>query len=198
MVLSVAFSACNSENYSAISENHELDSIAALYHSGNLDSCIMLALAFKEKNCENDKVLHLLSSAYLKMKNDSLAELFARKALEINEENHIALLNLGILLDKKGQSEAAVVYYEKSILADSTFVQTFSNFAGNRLLAGDFESAVTYGEKAVKLGGKIEDEGILCVSYHKNKDYFKRDSLYNLLESRGYKQLTAVNELIYR
>lgn len=188
---------CNSNYKSKHTDKYTLDSIAVLYHLGKLDSCIILAKDFNEKNPKSDKVLHLLSSAYLKRNEDSLAELYAMKALELNSRNHIALLNLGIICDKKKQNERAARYYEKSIFADSSFAQAFSNFAGNRLLVGDYVSAINYGEKAVKLGCRIEDEAILCVSYHKNNNFHKRDSIYRLLVIQEYKHLTSIESLIF-
>ena len=166
-----------------------LDSIAQLYHKGNVKSCFIEGLIFAEDFPENDKGWHILSSAALKLKKDSLAEIFANNAIILNPKNHIALLNLGILLDKKDNYEEAQEFYEKSLEISPSFLQTYSNYAGNRLLAGDYDVAVKLGKKAVLLGNNIEDKAILCMTYHEMNNFNERDSLLNELRMLDYKNL---------
>ena len=174
-----------------------LDSIAHLYHKGEINPCIKLGESFVTDYPNNDKGWHLLSSAFLAKGNDSIAKVCARNAIKINPNNHIALSNYGILLDKKGKYEEASVFYEKSLSSNNQLAQTYSNYALNRLRADDFANAIVFGEIAVKLAGNIKDKGILCLSYHKSGYFVKRDSLFNELKNLNYENLSSLEELIY-
>ncbi|MDG1849275.1 MAG: tetratricopeptide repeat protein [Flavobacteriales bacterium] len=117
------------------------------------------------------------------------------KALFLNLNNNVALATKGILLDKQKKYEEAKKYYLKSIESDPNVAQTYSNYASNRLQVGDYNGAVQYGEKAVKLANNIKDKGVLCLSYHKIGMIKKRDSLYTELEKLRYRNLDDLKEI---
>lgn len=193
----VGFWSCDElGSHSDSQEIARLDSIAELYHKGKIEACLEAGMTFIGTYPKNDKAWHLLSSAALKLGHDSLSETFANNAIRINSRNHIALLNIGILLDKKGNYEEAGKYYEQSLDSDSSFLQTYSNYAGNRLMVNDFSSAVQLGEKAVLLGDKIEDKAILCISYHRAQSFKNRDALFQELTKLNYKNIADLEELM--
>lgn len=199
LLLSLSFwiliAGCDDTKQGSNTQAKQLDNIARLYHSGKIDACLEEAELFVSSYPNNDAGWHLLSSAYLSKGKDSLVEVCARKALSLNPKNHIALLNVGILLDKQKKYEEAKIYYLKSIGSNPNLPQTYSNYVGNRLIVGDYQVAVIYGEKVVKMVNNIKDKGILCLSYHKAGMLAKRDSLYTELEKLGYQNVDDLKEI---
>jgi tetratricopeptide (TPR) repeat protein len=186
-------------NYETTKEDKEmllLDSIATLYHSGDFEKSIELGKRFTSEYPSNDKGFHALSSSYLAKSKDSLAEIYADKALAINPDNHIALTNKGILLDKKPEYIKAAVFYEKSLEVCDTLAQTYSNYMVNRMNVGDYANAVAIGEKALKFGDNIWDKVHLCLSYHEIGNLVKRDSLVEELRSLNFEKLSSLEAKI--
>lgn len=173
-----------------------LDSIATLYHNRDFEKSIELGKRFTVEYPNNDKGFHLLSSSYLAKSKDSLAEIYADKALLINPDNHIALTNKGILLDRKSEYNKAAVFYEKSLKINDTLSQTYSNYLVNRMKVGDYTNAVRMGEKSLKFGNHIWDKAHLCLSYHKTSNIVKRDSLLEELRVLNFEKLTSLEAKI--
>jgi tetratricopeptide (TPR) repeat protein len=178
-------------------ESLELAVMADLYHINEFDSCIKVGELFVENYPNNDMGWQLLSSAFLGKGEDSLSKYCVLKTLELNPKNHIGLLNYGILLDKIGKHVEASEFYEESLEINDSLYQTYSNYAGNRLLVGDYRAAVALGEKAVEIGDNIKDKGILCLSYHKIGDMKNRDVLFDELKKMNYENLESLREVIY-
>ncbi len=174
-----------------------LDSIAELYHSRDFDNSIKLCERFIVNYPNNDKGWHLLSSSYLAKDKDSIAEVCANKALQINPKNYIALTNLGVLLDKKGEYDKAIIFYEKSLQINDSLPQTYSNYMVNRMKIEDYKYAVELGEKALKFGNHIWDKAHLCFSYHKIQDSVKRDSLLEELRILNFEKLSSLEAKIF-
>lgn len=174
-----------------------IDSMALLYQRNEIDKSIKLGEKFIIDYPRNDVGWSSLSSAYLAKGDDSIATKYSLNALIINPNNNVALCNYGILLDKKKKYEEAANYYERSLKSNNQIAQTYSNYALNRLMAGDFEKAVELGENAVILANNIKDKGILCLSYHRLGDSLRRDSLFQELKTLNYENLANLEELIY-
>lgn len=195
-VVSSLFSGCTNKKTKDNNEKIMIDSIAELYHRGNFKACINIGSIFIKEHPKDSKVYHILSSAYLALEKDSLAEFNANQALTYNPNNAIALLNKAILLDKKEKYKEANFFYEKSIKSNDSLYQTYSNFAGNRILVNDFEKAVKLGKKAIEIGNNVGDKAILCFTYHKLGNKKKRDSLFLELKKLNYKNITNLKALI--
>lgn len=174
-----------------------LDSIAVLYHSGDFDNSIKLSESFTINYPNNDKGWHLLSSANLGKNKDSLAQIYANKALEINRNNFVALTNLGIILDKQEKYNEAIIFYERSLKINDSFPQTYSNYMLNRLKVKDYDCALVMGENALRFGNHIWDKANLCFIYHKVGNISKRDSLLKELKKLKFeKMLSLENEFL--
>lgn len=176
------------------SQHKQLNILSKLYHNKKIDSCIKEAKEFTNKYPDNDTGWQLLSSAYLTKKKYSKSKLFAIKSLSINPKNHIALVNMGILLDKKKHYSKAKKYYDSSIKVQP-IPQAYSNYAGNRLYSGEYDISIKYAKKAIKMANKISDKGVLCLAYHKAGQKEKRDSLYNELKRLKYEHLSDLKQI---
>ena len=185
------------ENTRVDTEVLMLDSIATLYHSGDFDNCIRLGIKFTIDYPNNDRGWHLLSSSYLAKGRDSIAEVYADKALQIDSSNHIALTNKGILLDKKKKYDEAVVFYKKSLKINNRLAQTYSNYMVNRIRDADYAYAVDLGEKALKYENNIWDKANLCFAYHKIGKITRRDSLLKELKDIGFEKLESLEETMF-
>ena len=172
-----------------------LDSISQLYHSGQIDACIKQAGSFTSKYPNNDAGWHVLGSAHLLRNEDSLAYTFSRRSLNINSKNHIALLCLGILFDKEGETERAKQHYQESLESNPNIAQTYSHYASNRLFGEDYLEAIRLGSIAIEMADNINDKAILCASYHKAGLFIERDSLYHILKQLEYVGIEDLREL---
>lgn len=186
------------ENTKEDKEMLMLDSIATLYHNGDFEKSIELGKRFTVEYPSNDKGFHLLSSSYLAKDKDSLAEIYADKSLVINPDNHIALTNKGILLDRNAKYDEAAIYYERSLRANILLAQTYSNYMLNRIRVADYVYAVDLGERALKYENNIWDKANLCYAYHKIGIIPKRDSLLKELKDLGFEKLESLEETILR
>jgi tetratricopeptide (TPR) repeat protein len=169
-----------------------LGSIANYYHLKDFDKCIAQCKKFTVQYPRNDKCWHLLSSSYLAIEKDSLAEICANQSLKLNPKNPIALTNKGIILDKRHEPTKALIFYEQSLKINDSLFQTYSNYLINRIKAGDYNKAVVLGEKATKYGNNIWDKAHLCLCYHYIGDYKKRDSLFEVLRISKFTKLEGL------
>ncbi|MBS9526003.1 hypothetical protein KI659_18430 [Litoribacter alkaliphilus] len=180
----------------SLREENLLDSLSNLYQQGDINLCVKLGEFFTKEYKENHQGYQLLSSAYLKNENDSLAILNAKKSLDINPLNPISLLNIAIVFDKRGDYESAFSYYEKSLLINENLYQTYSNYVGNRILSNDLRHALELSEKAVELGDYVGDKALLVYLYHEVKEFNKRDSLFEVLRKLDYVNLSDLEDVL--
>ena len=176
-------------------EKDQLDSLIIYYQKGNMSTCIEKGNSFVIKHSDNDIGWQVLGGAYLIQVQDSLAEICTKKAILLNPNNSAALTNYAILLDKREKHNEAEIYYKKAIKVSPAMAQAYSNYVGNRLITGDYKTAVICGEKAVALADNLKDKGVLCVAYHKAGMHVKRDSLYRELEKLNYTHLGDLKEI---
>lgn len=174
-----------------------LDSLNNLFLDGNLNSSRIGMEQYVEEYPDADYGFGLLGSIYLQLNEDSLAKISIEKAISINPGNYGALTSYGIFLDKRKNYEAAEKFYKKAINIKPDFFQAYSNLMSNQINLGYYQQARIYGEKAVELGHKDTDKGLLCAIYHKLGVNDKRDSLYIDLKNRRYKNLNNLEEIIF-
>jgi tetratricopeptide (TPR) repeat protein len=191
----------NAEIISYDREEEHYNNLEKLYNGGKFDICLYEAKLFLDEYPNNSFGWGILAGTYMMYRNDSLdslAWLGVKRSLDLDSINSIALLNKAILLDRKGEYEEAANLYDMVIEINPEVGQVYSNYAGNRLKVKDYKLAVKYGEMAVKIAGKIQDKGVLCMSYHFTREYQKRDSLFNILENQEYTNLVGLKKLFER
>ena len=192
-----ALLSCNNEPKEPLGiEEKALDSLASLFEIGDHESCIEMGKLITSLYPENPRSWQLLGACYLGMGRDSIADIMFDKVLKLNPDHSGALLNKAVILDRLGQFEKAEVYYLSAIRVNPNFTEAYSNFAGNRLRANDFNRAIEYGETAVELGNHLSDKAILCLSYHMAGRQMERDSLLEQLTFYKYENLPDLLELI--
>jgi len=174
----------------------QIDSIVHLYKAEEYVKCIELGTIMVSKFKEDDRVFHILSSSFLALGKDSMANIFVKKALELNPKNHVALTNKGIIFDKNREYDQAKEYYLSSLESNDTLPQTYSNFMLNRIRVGDFEAAVSLGEKALIYGGNIWDKANLCFAYHKIGNNKKRNLLWEDLRENEFSELESLEKVL--
>jgi len=128
--------------------------------------------------------------------NDSLAEVYTKKSLSISASGFSSLHNMGIIYDRKKLYDSAFKYYKAAIGANPYKEVVYYNIAKNRYNVGDFESAMRFGEIAVKLGGDTLDEINLTVYYHKCMRDTKRDSMLKILADQHLCRIEQLRKLV--
>lgn len=179
------------QRYERSIQSNELKSISKLYYSGDLDSCEVLLLDFTERHPNNYGGWNFLGNVYLDDYRDSLAEPAYSKSLELEEDNVQALTGLGVVARVRKDYARAEEYYEKAIKVNPKFAQSYSSLVVVKLINKNYDEAVELGERAWELNSKeLGIAGNLALAYHFKGFESKRDSLFNVLENRNYKDLS--------
>ena len=184
--------------YNENAEKEEFSRLEKLYTDGKFDSCLIQTEIFLAKYPKNDLAWSLFGGTYMTFRKDSLdslAGIYVEKALELNPDNYVALVNKAILLDKRKEYDKARGFYNQVLEIKPDYPQLYSNYVGNRLKVEDYKLAVKYGEIAVGLANQLQDKSVLCISYHFNKEYSKRDSLFGILETHDYIHLDELKHI---
>ena len=176
--------------YEHTNQSNELKSIVKIYNDGDLDSCEALLLDFTKTYPNNFGGWNFLGNVYIYDHRDSLAEPAYRRSLEIKKENVQALTGLGIIARLRKNYKEAEYLYERAIEIDPKFAQSYSSLVILKIINKNYAAAVELGEKAWRLNqNELGIGGNLALAYHYNNMPKKRDSLFLLLENRGYKYL---------
>jgi tetratricopeptide (TPR) repeat protein len=130
--------------------------------------------------------------------NDSLAELYTKKSLSISANGFSSLHNMGIIYDRKKLYDSAFKYYKAAIGSNPNKAVVYYNIAENRYKVGDFESAMRFGEIAVKLNGSRDtlDEINLTIYYHKCLRDSKRDSMLKILADQHLGRIEQLRKFV--
>lgn len=188
------FSGCLRD--SKMEEDKKLLQILESCKNPENSNCIKTLLSFANENPNNETAWQTLGALYVENGDFINADNIIEYTLRLNPCNAVSLLNKARILDNTNEEVNAEKYYLKSLNCDSTIYQTYSHFALNQLYNGNYEKAVLYGEKAVKLGSNIKDISLLCLSYHKVGNATKRDSLLLYLKSNNYTNYDKLVETI--
>ncbi len=176
--------------------NNDFTQISKYYHSGNYDSCIIVAKKYLSEGDSSFSLLNLISSSYLALEEDSLASYYADISLLHNRAQSIPYCNKGIILDRKKEHVKAQGYYLKSIKNDSSLAQAYSNLTSSYIYSAKYDSAVYYGEIATGMANMSQDKAILCIAYHFVGNNSKRDSLLHVLEEENYINISSLKDVI--
>jgi len=200
IILLLLFASCNNNNKvnSGDINSKILDSVIVYYKNKEYEKCIQESRGGIMIYPNDDELWQFLGASYIELKKDSLAKNALYKSLTINPKNERAMINLGRAFDTEDSFEKAKTYYEDAIKINPGMYQIYSNFATNRLLSGDYKSAIEYGQKAYKLGFMTSDEAMLCLAYYKYGMYKESDSLYDDLKSLNYKNINDLKECLHK
>jgi len=78
-------------------------------------------------------------------------ETLFRHALEVTENNYVAYNNLGVTLEKKGQTDAAIRQYQEAIHVKPDDVEAYLNLGGILGANGQTDAAIHQFQEAVRL-----------------------------------------------
>ncbi|MCB0761444.1 MAG: hypothetical protein KDC12_07985 [Flavobacteriales bacterium] len=170
--------------------------ILELYNDQQFDSCISVATDYVRVYEDDFFGWQMLGTIYIALGEDSMALIVTEKGISVDSSKPGVLMNMGMLLDKKGRLSEGEEYYIRALKLDSTIAQVYSNYAVNRLMSREYESAIALGKRAIQLNDNIGDKGLLCVAYHKAGKLDQRDSLISVLEHLGYVDLEKLREAI--
>ena len=134
---------------------------------------------------------------------------FYNKALMSNKFNKSGFYNLiGNTFDEEGNYKEAILYYEKAILHDNSFVVAFCNIGDMFAKMDNYESAVQNYQKALELDGNFIAPYIKIASLYYDKNNFAEsakealkalkinpeDNNANYILGMSYKQLGKEKE----
>ena len=173
-----------------------VESLIVKYQNGDTLGSLKGMKQFMNDFPNYEHGLNFLATLYIALNENSLAMENVQKALDINPNNHAALTNYGILLDRNSKYDEAYKVYKKAIAIKKDYTQAYSNLMGNRIAVEDINNARVYGELAVRYGNNVSDKGLLCAIYHNLELFDKRDSLYAELKKLNYKNLKQLEEII--
>lgn len=98
-----------------------------------------------------------LGRAYLLKGDLAHAEVFLRKALELDPDRPDSLLCLGRIYQTQARYDEAIRTYQRAAELDPTQVAPFRGLASTAFKAGDLESAVTHFQKAINVREESTD-----------------------------------------
>ena len=151
------------------------------FHSqGNISEATKYYQLFISKDLKDFRVFSNYGVILKNLGKLQEAEIFTRKATELNPNFAKAHYNLGILLKELGNLQEAEISFRKSIELDPSFVEAHSNFGIVLYELGDLKEAEVSFRKAIKL----------------NPDFFQAYSnLGNILQKIGN---SKESEISYR
>jgi tetratricopeptide (TPR) repeat protein len=126
------------------------------------------------KNPQDKDLKSALINVYLAADRLDAAIEDLEKLVEVDPDNSINLLNLGILYDNKGESEKALMYYKKVLAIDPDNYDTNFNlgvYYFNRAVNDKKEIDVMSMDEYRKRGKELETK--VCNEFKEAKPYFE-------------------------
>jgi Tfp pilus assembly protein PilF len=182
---------------SAVAENaKELNRIAGIYQSGNVEKAVPELKAYLAAHGEDTLAWTILGHAAKDAGQLAEAEKAYREALRLNPKRVEAMTGMGMLARISRDYDEAMKWYEQAIKVDPKFGQAYSSIVTIALKRGDFKKAVSVGEKGFQLDNS--DPVIaanLAVAYHYDNQIPARDRMTRTAASLGYGNMETLQKI---
>jgi tetratricopeptide (TPR) repeat protein len=93
-----------------------------------------------------------------------------REGLHTYPESGPLLINLGVVLQQRGETESAAALYARALNATPVLPQAHKNLGDQAYARGELESARIHYEKAVKLSPRLGDDVYLRLGQLVHRD----------------------------
>ena len=149
------------------------------------------------KATKNNYTAHTcLANAYFDKGINTLAKEHYVKALQINPNHAKTYYNLGLLLSKEGQTDAAIKHFEMSLKIRPETAKTHSAFATELLKKKLLDDAISHYKEAVRLDPKfIDAQNNLGFAYLLKREYSAAILIFQTLLKNDPLHQTARNNL---
>ncbi len=112
---------------------------------------VEVLVAALERNPSDRATMKALSLAELRLGNIDAALLYARRLVNLHEEDVEALFYLATMLEEAERADEARRWYKKAVEIDPNHVASLNNLANNLLEENDLEAAKRYAIRAVEI-----------------------------------------------
>lgn len=130
--------------------------LGTIYQSENDPLCIQYFTSAAQLQPKNVNVLYSLAYAKQVFGEEKDAIRIYRKMIEIDNEFHEALFQIGRIYDEQKQLDSALYYYNSATLTNPSYVEAYHNMGLIYEAKGDIEKALENYGKALKNDPEFE------------------------------------------
>ncbi len=195
LLVSVAFIAIGLHSITRIRTERELEEIVAAYKNGKTENAEERLVALSSAHPHYYLAWTTLGNIYLDNDNSKDAIACFNNGIKANEESYESYSGLGRAYAQRRHFTKAKEEYLKANALMPNEWSVLANLAAVYNELGDVKKAVEYGEKALLLN---PDNAALCANlsiyYHKDKQFDKRDQLFEKAEDLDYEDMQSLND----
>ena len=134
---------------------HELLQAQALRDAGRLEEAGQRLEQLARKDPDNPGVHLALSSVYFRLRDAPAAVLAARRAVELNPESAVAVLDLAFAYQAAGRIQEAAAGFERVLVLDPENLKALVNLGEIHHARGEREKAFDYYERASAVAPRL-------------------------------------------
>jgi Tfp pilus assembly protein PilF len=183
-------------NNALAEDSRELNRIAKLYQSGNVEKAVPELKSYLAAHADDTLAWTILGHASKDAGQLAEAEKAYKEAIRLNPKRVEALTGMGMLARTTKDYDEAMRWYEQAIKIDPKYGQAYSSMVTLALKKGDFKKAVSMGEKSYQLDNA--DPVIaanLAIAYHYDKQIDARDRMTKTAARLGYGKLDVLQKI---